>query len=182
MRRAARRGMLAPWPTILVSENVPAPHFAGFHRILCAVDGSRTTAEVIRQAVALAAPGGALEIVAVTDARGVGPSSQATLSEHRAAAAVASAVAIAAEAGTIAEGRVIRDEDVAGKLLSKRVGTTCSWSAAARIRAPPASCWATPRRVRCMRHRCPSSWPAPRRLWRSPAPSSWRPAVRTTTA
>ena len=104
---------------IMIPEDVPAQRFAGFGSILCAVDGSRATAEVIRQAVGLAAPGGALEVVAVTDARGVGPSSQATLGEHRAAAAVASAVEIACDAGTVASGRVICDENVAGTLLDQ---------------------------------------------------------------
>jgi nucleotide-binding universal stress UspA family protein len=108
-------------PTVLADDALAAG-FAGFERVLCAVDGSRAAADVVRQGLAVAAPGSALAIVAISDARGVGASEQATLGEERAAGAVASAVAVARAAGSPAEGRVICDDDVWRALAAQAGG------------------------------------------------------------
>jgi nucleotide-binding universal stress UspA family protein len=55
-----------------------------FQRVLCGVDGSRSAHEAARQAAALVAPGGELELVAVTDEWGTGLSASAVLSRPHA--------------------------------------------------------------------------------------------------
>lgn len=62
------------------SDDVVPP----FERIVCGVDGSRSGHEAARQAAALAAPGGVLELVAVADEWGTGLNAAAVLSRKRA--------------------------------------------------------------------------------------------------
>jgi nucleotide-binding universal stress UspA family protein len=69
-------------------------------RVLCGIDGSDTDAEAVRQAAVIAGPEGQLEIVCVTQA------------PDQAEQALASAQAVASEAGASASARVIHDEDV----------------------------------------------------------------------
>jgi nucleotide-binding universal stress UspA family protein len=67
-----------------------------FARVLCAVDGSRAAQVAVRQAASLAQPGAAITVLAVSDRRGSGRFTQATLSPAHAAQAAASAKALLA--------------------------------------------------------------------------------------
>ncbi len=69
-----------------------------FADILCAVDGSRGSAEAVRQAIALCDPGTAIGFLAVYYAVGVGLAAQAELSEQRARAALDEAALLAQRA------------------------------------------------------------------------------------
>lgn len=76
-------------------EGAPNP----FADVLCAVDGSRGSAEAVRQAIALAAPGASLSFIAVHHAVGTGLAAQAALSEQRAREALEDAALLARQAG-----------------------------------------------------------------------------------
>jgi nucleotide-binding universal stress UspA family protein len=76
-------------------EGAPNP----FADVLCAVDGSRGSAEAVRQAIALAAPGASLSFIAVHHAVGTGLAAQAALSEQRAREALEKAALLARQAG-----------------------------------------------------------------------------------
>src|SRR5947208_3396008 len=52
-----------------------------FESVVCGIDGSRSAREAARQAAALVAPGGLLELVAVTDEWGSGLNAAAVLSK-----------------------------------------------------------------------------------------------------
>jgi nucleotide-binding universal stress UspA family protein len=70
-----------------------------FADVLCAVDGSRGSAEAVRQAIALAAPGASLGFIAVYREIGAGLAAQADLSEERARDALEEATWLAQQAG-----------------------------------------------------------------------------------
>lgn len=82
------------------AERPVAP--ALFANILCGVDGSRGSAEAVRQVIALCGPETALDFLAVTHSAGVGLSPQADLSELRAQAALDDAAWHAKRAGVTA--------------------------------------------------------------------------------
>lgn len=82
-----------------VSADSPDPPFA---TILCAVDGSRGSAEAARQATVLARPGAALHFIAVTHVTGTGLVEMADLGEDRAEEALQQSVRLAAETGVVA--------------------------------------------------------------------------------
>lgn len=90
-----------------------------FGRIVCAVDGSRSTHLAVEQAVALAGPSTALVFVCVRDARGVGPTSRSSISAERADECVEIAVRTAAEADVAAAGEVLQGEDPRPLLLAE---------------------------------------------------------------
>lgn len=77
------------------TDGAPLP----FADILCAVDGSRGSAEAVRQAIALCDSGAAICFLAVYYAVGVGLAAQAELSEQRARAALDEAALLAQRAG-----------------------------------------------------------------------------------
>lgn len=70
-----------------------------FADVLCAVDGSRGSAEAVRQAIALSGPGASLSFIAVYHAIGTGLAAQADLSEQRARDALEDAALLARQAG-----------------------------------------------------------------------------------
>ena len=72
---------------------------AAFADIVCAVNGSRGSAEAARQAIALATPGSALTFVAVFDATGTGLAETAGLSEQRARKALDECAGLAQRTG-----------------------------------------------------------------------------------
>ncbi len=75
---------------------------AAFGDIVCAVNGSRGSAEAARQAVALAMRGGALMFVAVFYGTGTGLAGTAGLSEKRARKALDESAELARRAGVVA--------------------------------------------------------------------------------
>lgn len=70
-----------------------------FERILCGIDGSRSSYEAARQAAAVAVPGTRVELLSVSCESGYGPNAQAMLSHARAGEALHTAEEIAAKAG-----------------------------------------------------------------------------------
>jgi nucleotide-binding universal stress UspA family protein len=94
-----------------------------FENILCGVDGTRSAYEAVRQAAALAAPGGRLAIVAVAggDARenGRGAFAQTTIAPERARATLGYAARLAREAGVRPDTELDRRGPV-GRVLLER--------------------------------------------------------------
>jgi len=89
-------------------------------RIMCGVDGTRASTLAAAQATVLAkAHGAALTFVAVTDARGEGPTAMATLSPERAREALDTARREARDAGVEAEVELVHDEDINDALLAR---------------------------------------------------------------
>ena len=76
-------------------RDIPPP----FGRIVCGVDGSRSSELAAEQAIALAGPTTTVVFVCVRETRGAGASRQATISTDRADAALHEAVKAAREAG-----------------------------------------------------------------------------------
>jgi len=108
-RRTRRRRRIAG------TTPLPPP----FTNILCAVDGSRSSAEAVRQAVALCGPATALGFVAVTNTVGQDLSAQADLSEQRARAALDDAAGCAKQAGIRALTGLRRSARVSDQLLAE---------------------------------------------------------------
>lgn len=107
--------------SLMDSSHVPlldAAYPPAFPRILCAINGSRGSAEAVRQALALATPGTALRFVAVTDERGVGANRVAAVGEHRTRQALAAAKALAADMRVTATTELVHAGNVAETLLS----------------------------------------------------------------
>jgi nucleotide-binding universal stress UspA family protein len=96
-----------------------SPPLPVFDRILCAVNGSRGSAEAVRQAIALAASGGSIRFVAVTDVRGVGANRIASLGEHSAQQALAAARALGRDKGIQIETELVHADDIAETLLTR---------------------------------------------------------------
>lgn len=89
-----------------------------FPRLLCAINGSRGSAEAVRQALSLATPGTAVTFVAITDERGVGANRVAVVGEHRARQALAAAKALAADMRVTATTELVHAGKAAETLLS----------------------------------------------------------------
>lgn len=100
-----------------VASSTPAT--ALFERVLCAVNGSAGSIEGVREAIALASPNGAIRFVAVTDVRGVGANRVASLGEHRAEEALATAHRIARGMGAASTTELVHGADVVGALLER---------------------------------------------------------------
>ena len=97
------------------------PTVAGFpvpRTVVCGVDGSRGSAEAIRQTVALAGHESRIEFVLVESFSGHGPTAMAAVAPVRGAAALSDAVRCAAEARVPAESRVVESTDAAGALVA----------------------------------------------------------------
>ncbi len=108
--------MMSPLP----HSSVPPAHLGHrVERILCAIDGSRGSAEAVHQALALCPAGGLVRFVAVTDVRGIGANRMASVGEHRAAQALAAAQALSRDRGVVAETELVHDQDVPGALLAR---------------------------------------------------------------
>lgn len=89
-----RRGAGSSWRNDGV-HTVPSP----FSSVLCAVDGSRGSAEAVRQVVMLCDPATDLGFVAIADPEAADPAAQSELSEQRARAALDEAIRRAQQAG-----------------------------------------------------------------------------------
>jgi nucleotide-binding universal stress UspA family protein len=87
-----------------------------FGRIVCGVDGSRSDALAVEQALALCETATALTFVCVRDERGAGATRQATISAERAEHALREAVDRAREAHIDATAEVLEGRDP-GRLL-----------------------------------------------------------------
>lgn len=85
---------------------------------LCAVNGTLGSLEAVRQALALVGPRGMVRFVAVSDARGQGFVSQASLSESHAREALDTARHMAAGAGPAVETALLFAEDPRQALIS----------------------------------------------------------------
>jgi nucleotide-binding universal stress UspA family protein len=92
-----------------------------FSDILCAVDGSRHSAEAVRQAIALGGPAAALSFVAISHTVGIGLSAQADLGEQRARAALDEAVRQARQAGMDASTELRHGARAGEQLLTQSV-------------------------------------------------------------
>jgi nucleotide-binding universal stress UspA family protein len=93
-----------------------------FSDALCAVDGSRGSAEAVRQAVAICDPTAELEFVAVSHTTGAGLSAQADLGEKRAREALEEAVQRARNAGLAASMELRHGARVSDRLLAESTG------------------------------------------------------------
>jgi nucleotide-binding universal stress UspA family protein len=82
-----------------------------FRHVLCAVNGSRHTPELVAQAAALVGSGGELTCLAVTDQRGAGRYEQATLSTEHASEAAEAAAKLAGSLGVDARPVVAHARD-----------------------------------------------------------------------
>jgi hypothetical protein len=94
---------------------VPPP----FADILCAVDGSRGSAEGLHQAIALCGPGTVLRFVAFRNDVGVGLSAQADLSEMHARNVLEGAASVARQAGIEASVSLLRGAPSSDLLLAE---------------------------------------------------------------
>jgi nucleotide-binding universal stress UspA family protein len=90
-----------------------------FANILCAVDGSRGSAEGAHQAIALCRPETALRFVAISHRIGTGLSAQADLSEMRARNVLEEWVSIARQAGIGASASLLRGAPTSDLLLAE---------------------------------------------------------------
>lgn len=88
--------------------------------ILCAVDGSRGSAEGVRHAIELARPGGRVTFVCVSDARGTGANRVASVGEHRASGALGLARLLAREQGIRIETELVHATDPVEELLGRQ--------------------------------------------------------------
>jgi nucleotide-binding universal stress UspA family protein len=96
-------------------REIPPP----FGRVVCGIDGSRSSPVAVEQAVALSGPGTALVFVCVREARGAGATRQTTISAERADAALEDAVAVAREAGIDAAAEILPGHDPRTVLLDE---------------------------------------------------------------
>ncbi len=94
---------------------VPPP----FGRIVCGVDGSRSGAHAVEQAIALAGPGTALAFICVRAGTGEGATRQATISMERADEVVEAAVKQAGAAGIDAAAEILFGRDPQTVLLDE---------------------------------------------------------------
>jgi nucleotide-binding universal stress UspA family protein len=90
-----------------------------FRRVLCAVNGSRHSPENLRQALSLLARDGVLTAFAITDERGTGRYTQASLSPRRAQEAAEDVATMAREAGADAEALVMHASSVRNALMEE---------------------------------------------------------------
>jgi nucleotide-binding universal stress UspA family protein len=94
---------------------IPPP----FGRIVCGIDGSRSTPVAVEQAIALSGPSTALVFVCVRETRGAGATRQATISAERADAALENAVGAARDAGIDAAAEILPGHDPRTVLLEE---------------------------------------------------------------
>ncbi len=92
---------------------------AAFGDIVCAVNGSRGSAEAARQAIALAGPGSALTFIAVFYATGTGLAETAGLGEKRARKALDEAAGLAHRTGVSAATKLRRGRSPNQVLLTE---------------------------------------------------------------
>ena len=104
----------APAP-IPARRDVPPP----FGRVVCGVDGSRSSHLAVEQSIALSGPTTALVFVCVRDSGGTGVYRQATISSERADHALREAVRAAREAGIEAAAEVLPGVDASPVLLDE---------------------------------------------------------------
>lgn len=88
-----------------------------FQTVVCGVDGSRSSREAVRQAVALAAPDAALRFVCIRASGGHGRLRQPTISARRADTALGEAMSLAAEAGMEASGSIMHADEPGAALV-----------------------------------------------------------------
>lgn len=98
-----------------VRPEPPAP----FGRIVCGIDGSRSSKLAAEQAVALAGPATALVFVCVREAAGAGASRRTTITPERADAALEEAIKSAREAGVDAAAEILEGHDPRPILLDE---------------------------------------------------------------
>jgi nucleotide-binding universal stress UspA family protein len=96
-------------------QDVPPP----FGRVVCGIDGSRSSPVASEQAIALSGPSTALVFVCVRETRGAGATRQTTISAERADAALENAVALARDAGIDAAAEILPGHDPRGVLLEE---------------------------------------------------------------
>jgi nucleotide-binding universal stress UspA family protein len=96
-------------------QEIPPP----FGRIVCGIDGSRSSPVAVEQAIALSGPSTALVFVCVRETRGAGATRQATISTDRADRALEEAVKVAREAGVDAAAEILSGHDPRSVLLEE---------------------------------------------------------------
>lgn len=96
-------------------HGIPPP----FGRIVCGLDGSRSSSVAAEQAIALSGAGTALVFVCVREQRGAGATRQTTITTERADAALATAVKAAHEAGVDAAAEILPGHDPRAVLLDE---------------------------------------------------------------
>jgi nucleotide-binding universal stress UspA family protein len=94
---------------------VPPP----FGRIVCGIDGGRSSSLAAEQAIALSGAGTALVFVCVREQRGAGATRQTTISTERADTALGAAVKAAREAGVDAAAEILPGHDPRAVLLDE---------------------------------------------------------------
>ena len=105
-----------------VGDMAGSPPSPPFGPILCAVDGSRSSAVAVQRAIALATPGGELALIAVVWRVGVGPTERALLSPEHGAEALADAAGLGAAAGVRCEQLLEHAPAAADAILSHARG------------------------------------------------------------
>jgi len=101
--------------TIAARETEELPYGS----VVCGVDGSRSSVEAVRQAIALSGPATSLVFVCARLEKGVGPTHQSTIARERAAEALDKAVALAEEAGIDAAAEIVHGDDPARLLIDE---------------------------------------------------------------
>lgn len=96
-------------------QAVPPP----FGRIVCGIDGSRSSAVAAEQAIALSGAGTALVFACVREQRGAGATRQTTISTERAETALEAAMKAAHEAGVDAAAEILPGHDPRAVLLDE---------------------------------------------------------------
>jgi nucleotide-binding universal stress UspA family protein len=94
---------------------IPPP----FGRIVCGIDGGRSSAVAAEQAIALSGPNTALVFVCVREERGAGATHLSTITTERADAALHAAVEAAREAGLDAAAEILPGHDPGAVLLDE---------------------------------------------------------------
>ena len=96
-------------------HEVPPP----FGRIVCGIDGGRSSSIAAEQAIAVSGPATALVFVCVREERGAGATRQTTITTERADAALEAAVQAAHEAGVDAAAEILPGHDPRAVLLDE---------------------------------------------------------------
>ena len=98
------------------TETVTVPQATAFRSVLCGISGSRSDAEVVRQAAALTGHQGRLTLLAVTWEAGIGANAVALLNRTHAADALGHAQSVAQDLGVNALVRMV-DSNAADAIL-----------------------------------------------------------------
>lgn len=96
-------------------HGIPPP----FGRIVCGIDGGRSSSIAAEQAIALSGAGTALVFVCVREQRGAGATRQTTITTERAEMALETAVKYAREAGVDAAAEILPGHDPRAVLLEE---------------------------------------------------------------